>query len=470
MRSLQTAKIFIVLTTTLLFTGCAHQQLVDAGEEFNQQGRYELAVEKYQKALELKPNDRKTQQDLTFAQDQLNFWLEELHAQADTAKQQGLNGRALLLYGKVAQLTRDNSTLNHYKALRKQLREQNYYKIELQIPAQLSERIARNLANVRLINQADSHKANEFAAKISFTDPKFSTRSGGKQVTEQYVSGYETIPNPDYLHLQQDISDDRAHIAEHTDIVQFEQGIAHKHINTIDSLRKSKELAYLKMQKAAKGSSDYKRWQTEYNKFTKQVTAAEKNQHSHKVTLDKYERELQDFHALLLTHLNELSQLPPTAEREVYSDYTFEVKQISKVASGNVSLSFKNGPIKNKAVTVTVSDETHEAHPIIELTKNPLELPGKTAMTNRYKTQLSKTAESLIAAHAKDYRQDLKINANQKYGADEQLEGLVQYGLSSDDGVDEQTLRKMRRILEQEFGITGEFRVNQLLDVLNVRF
>lgn len=452
-----------LLLLTLLSTGCAHKRLVKDGEDLNRQGRYELAVEKYKKALALKPKDKKTQQNLAFAEEELNHWLDEIYSQAIAAKQQGLQGRALLLYGKVAQLRKDSDAFSNYKQLHQQISEQAYYKLALHIPDDLSGNIARRLKHVRLIDKANQDNSNEFTAKINYSSPKFSSQKVKKQVTQQYVSGSETITNPDYTHLQQDIAEDRQHISEYTGKVDYQSHAVEDLRYHLRDLAKDKEIAQLRMNDAKPGSSQYYHRRNEVNRLTAAISEKEHQLSAQNSKLDAFIHKLDDYRKVLDKHLNELSYLPPTVEQEVYSDHTYALKQVTKTAAGNVSLSVKNGPTKTKSVNVKATDETHKAQPVIELSYNPLVLPSDEDMTINYRQKVASEAESLITAHARDHRKNLKEQAQRQSGVDQKLEGFVRYGLSGDDGVEDQTARKMRRMLEQEFGITGEFRINQLL-------
>lgn len=456
---------FIVLGLFCLAAGgCAHKRLIEAGEDLNRQGRIELAVEKYKQALEIEPNDRETRQNLEMAQAQLDDWLDDIHRQAQNAEQRGLNGRALLLYGKVAQLRRDLNAHDSYKRLRSDISENAYYKLALQIPKGLNNNVARHIKNVRLIDKA-SGNANEFSAKITFTPAKHARQSSKKEVVEQYVSGTETVTNPDYIALQAAIREDRDTIREYEDKISGQRQVLERQREKLTSVRKDREIAQLRLDDTTEGSGQYYHWRNQVNLLNAEVTKQQNRVNQEQSELDKLIARQNEYNQALDSHLEELSYLPPTVEQPVYSDYAFEVKQISAVASGNLNLSFKNGPTKNKTVKVKVSDETHQEHPLIELDHNPLKLPNNSQMAAKYRQQVVKDAESLITSHAGDYRQQLKGDADRQNGIDQQLEAFVRYGLAGDDGVDEQSGRRMRRILEQEFGITGEFDINRLLNL-----
>ena len=194
-------QIILVSLTLVLASGCAHQRLVEDGEELTNKGRYELAVRKYKKALELKPKDHKTRQKLEQAQYELDLWRDNLLAEADNAKDAGLNGRAMLLYSKVAQLSSHNSTISseaisEYKALHKALKKQARYHLQVTNPQSLGNSLGQQIADVITIQQIDPQQSNHFRLKVHATSPELKTNSNIKEVSQSYVSGYETIANP----------------------------------------------------------------------------------------------------------------------------------------------------------------------------------------------------------------------------------------------------------------------------------
>jgi flagellar biosynthesis chaperone FliJ len=467
MRNISQIRILLVLFFALITTGCAHKNLVEEGGDLNRQGRYELAVEKYTKALALKPKDRKTQQDLAFAQGELNFWLDGVLAQADAAKQQGLDGRALLLYSKVAQLRHDQHSLNQYKQLHRQLSDQSKYKIAINYPTTLGSNLGRSLSDVQVIMQAQNDMPNQFSVKLSYSKPQFTTGESQREKVKQYVSGTETVANPDYLHLQDDIANERDHINDFIGQYDHQRDDVDDQHRRVSNLRKDREIAQLKLGNATAGSNEYNKWRNEVNRLNTAVSKADQTLSNYQSQLDKLDHKIASAKKSLNEYLNALSYLPPTVEQDVYSDYLYLVKEVTRTGSGKLIVAFKDGSKKSKTVSVSYTDKGHDEHEIIGLGFNPIKLLSDKKLARKYNDKSRKEAEQAIARNATDYRNNLRDSANQMAGIDEKLEAWVRYGLSGQNGVDGYTAKQIRSQLQQEFGIAGEFEANKLLQLFS---
>lgn len=469
--------IILISLTLVLASGCAHQRLVDDGEELTNKGRYELAVQKYKKALELKPRDQKTRQKLEQAQYELDLWRDNLWAEADNAKDAGLHGRAMLLYSKVAQLSSHNSNINsevisEYKALHKTLKKQARYHLQVTNPQALGNSLGQQIADVIAIQQVDPQQTNHFRLKVHATNPELQTKSNIKEVTQSYVSGYETVANPEFHNLQNSIHDTRQELDswqgdyEHK---RVEYDRSHYHLV---SLEKDLDIARLRRDQARPNSNNYNYWRNEVDRLSHLVTHHRKEYNAISHQLDEINHHITAERQRLDHDLNALSYLSPTVEQEVYSDHHYQIEQLTRLALGKVKVEFSGNSASNferknlkrqKNITASASDDTHEEQPVLGLEFDPVNLPSDANMRKKYFDKAREQARQAITKHMKDYRQHLKQQANNQIGIDDKLEAWIHYGLSSANGVDDSTARTMRRQLEQEFGITGEFEINRLL-------
>jgi exonuclease VII small subunit len=469
MRRWYQTKLLLTCIVAVALSGCAHKNLIEDGQQFEQAGRYEMAVEQYQKALELKPKDSKTRQKLALAQQSLDLWLDELLQQADTAKTRGLKGRALILYSKVAQLRRDAHALAQYKSLHQQLKSQARYRLAINSPKALGNNIGDGLADVIITEQAELDQANQFTLAVKAAQPTFKTTSTIKEVTQSYVSGSETVANPDYLDLQQ-------HIGEHRDNIDHLQGdYAHKrdeldglhHRLTI--LEKDLQIARLSLAQAKPKQQNY--WRAEVDR-RHHLVVDQQNRYNHaRHQFDDLAHQIDDQQAQLNKALNELSYLPPTIEQDVYSDHSYRVEKVTRTGAGKLTVSFSGAnnsfthadQIRSKTVKASYSDEGHDEQPRLDLAFNPVKLQSDQNIGRKYYQNSKVQTQSAIIKHLKDYRQHLRNRADQANGIDHKLEAWVHYGLSGSNGVDHSTQSAMTQQLKQEYGIAGEFNVNELL-------
>ena len=465
-RSLKfSSSLLLLLLSTLLLSGCAHKKLIDAGEDFNREGRYEQAVSQYRQALALKPDDRVTQLKLDSAQRKLDNWLDELFKQAKAAKQDKHHGRALLLFGKVAQLRRDSYALNQYKQLHQQLSNQYRYKIAVNSPTTLGANLGRSLKGVKVIKTVNKTNANEFSVTISHGQPTFDSSKKTMERKEQYVSGVVTVPNPDFIHLQQDIGEDRDRIEQLSNELDHQSQILKSRQRESDLLRKDLEIAKLRLQQSTAASPEYSRLQRNVDHYQQALNQSHRYYDKDAKAFDSIDKKLHNSQEGLSQHLDKLSYLSPTAKQDVLSDYHYEVDEMTRTASTRVTMTFNDQPAKSKNVTTSFSDETHDEHPRIKREFDPLALISDKKLTQQLYQQARKQAEQAIADHAKQYAENLKHSANQTVGVDDKMEAWVGYGLSDGSGVDQRTAYQMQHQLRQEFGIAGQFPINSLLDL-----
>ena len=469
MRHWYHSKLLLSFIMVCGLSGCAHKNLIEDGQEFEQVGRYELAVQQYQRALELKPKDSKTRQKLAMAQQSLDFWLDDILRQADSAKAQGLDGRALILYSKVAQLRRDAHALAQYKSLHQQLKTQARYHLAINDSSQLGNNIGSGLADVIVTEQADTNQANQFALNIKVAQPAFKTTSTIKEVTQSYVSGSETVANPDYLDLQQHIGDHRNKIANLQNDYGHQRDELDELHHRLTWLEKDLQIARLSLAQAKPRQQNY--WRAEVDRRHHLVIDQQNRYNDARHHFSDLAKQIDAQRDELNEALNSLSYLPPTTEQDIHSDHSYRVEQVTRTATGQLTVSFDGANnsfthadlVRSKTINASHSDEGHDEQPRLDLAFNPVTLQSDQKISRRYYQSSKEQAQNAIIKHLNDYRQHLRSRANQANGVDDKLEAWVYYGLSGSNGVDNSTQNAMARQLTQEYGVAGEFEINKLL-------
>jgi hypothetical protein len=463
MSTISSCKLLLLIVCGLIATGCAHKKLLKAGESFNSQGRYELAIENYKNALSIEADDQETQKKLKLAQQQLDLWLDKILKQGDIAKQKGLDGRALLLYSKVAKIRHDQYALTQYKKLHQQLSSQTRYKLAIKKSHGLGNNLAHSLTNVHLISKIEQSKGNHFSLQLTLSPPSFVTRSVMRDEKQQYVSGSKTIANPEYLQLQQQIVDTRKQLQQYADDADSQQEQLSHARRLVSALAKDLEIAQLKLANTAPNSSVQIRWQQEVTRVNTALKQAQQEVSRQRDGLDSVNHYFNLSEQKLSKQLDALSYLAPTAEQDVLDDYRYQIKQVTRTGSGQLTSTFSDGVTALKTVTASYTDDGHGKHPLIELKHNPVSLISDKKLRAQYYQNSTKQAEQDINNHFIDYRNNLKYKAEQTPGIDQKLEAWVLYGLCAKQGVDGQTADRMRNQLAHELGIAGEFDINQLL-------
>jgi tetratricopeptide (TPR) repeat protein len=145
----------LTLTTLMvaaLLTGCAQHQSITDGDKYLQAGQYELAVEQYNRATQLDPDDQKLKAKAQQARKQYHAALKRLQQEARAMEQAGRYSVALLLYGKVVSVDPHSSSNLRYQALRQKLVEQYIFRLKLaQDPQVFGRYFLQKQSNVKLV-------------------------------------------------------------------------------------------------------------------------------------------------------------------------------------------------------------------------------------------------------------------------------------------------------------------------------
>lgn len=465
-------RLITIFVAVLTLSGCAHKRLIDDGEQHQQTGRYEQAVKSYQQALNIKPNDQKTQQKLAIAQQALDVWLDRLTVAALQAKNQNLPGRAMLLYSKVAQLRADQNAIQNYKALHQQILKQSRYHLFAQGPSQFGQQFAARIADVVITNNQNANSNNHFELSATISEPQFNTSSDSKTVTQSYISGYETVANPEFHALQDNIANNRDQLEHYQADYNIKlSGADHAHLQLV-AVEKDLEIARLRLNQANPNTSNYNYWRNEINRLSH--IADDKKHHYDDIRsqLDAINHRIEETRHEVDNNLNELSYIQPTVEQPVHAEHHYEVQQVTRTATGKLHVRFSadNNSLfankslrRSKTITAHDSDEGHQEQPLLNLSFNDINLQSDQQISRQFYANGKEQARIAIKQHLNDYRGHLREQANQVAGIDEQLEAGVIYGLSGSDGVDRPTATNMKNQLRQEFGIAGEFEINKLL-------
>jgi len=453
-------RIALIVSIALGLGGCAHQRHTDSAKDFLQEGRFELAVEDFRRALKLKPNNADNLQGLKIAEAGLARWLLDLRSSASLAYQNQQLGKALLLYGKLVQLDSDSESLWRYQQLTDQLTRQHALKLSLQYDSMLlGANFGENIQGVDVQRGQDtnhiSFKLNNYQSSRNYVE---------SSETQEYLAGIETLVNPDYLHTQDRIRDNRHQVKKsrreakryksrkrslNADIDRVQQTInqrvsalADKDPATAEYARLERSLAEARKSKA------------------KLVAKREENQRS----LNKYEKRFHHAEHDLEEAYERLAYLPPTVEQEVFDTYAYTLGTLSQMMSVDLLIQ-ESGRRHTQTALFTRSDSEHGAHPIIGLAaKDAIELSSK-----HMRAEADKSASSLGRIYLEELRDEHRRSLAQRRQTEshpgERLELGVAYLLAGDQSRDSQLESELKQHLFREFGLAGEFPIHHLLNL-----
>lgn len=450
-------KIGLMTSAIAIMSGCAHQNFMDEGKKYAQSNQYEAAVEQFKLALNEEPDDANTQQQLKLAQAQLDQWANALAPVADNAFQQKNLGKALILYGKNAQITKSPHAVKRYKTIYEQLRNQSI----------VNAKVKSNTLGFddTMLNSIDGIKYSDTATStltFSQSNPVFEIQQSRQDAVTQYISGSQLIANPELVELQhelQDIRNRRRHYERDMSNLRHQ---AQSQRNEVQNIASQLQRAEMKM--TASNLSDNQRasYNQEVNSLRSQLNSAKQQERN---STRDFDHAKSDYRRLgdKIQHLaTDISLTPAVVEVPVYSDYVYQEFKQTNSLDGVLYLNI-NSVVRTAGVAVTSTDVSHPAHPTIDLAANPLNVLSQQQLAPQYSQERYQIGlrliDELIAEHKASYLYQAQDSSNLEH----KMTLLVQHGLITHDGASSNAANMLNQMLVNEFGQGGIFNINQLL-------
>ncbi|OZG72625.1 hypothetical protein BTA51_13935 [Hahella sp. CCB-MM4] len=463
---MQLIKLSRVLMSVLLVatvSGCAHHNLMEAGEDYTSQGRYELAMQAYQKALKLEPDDQETMDQFSQSRDRFNQWLTSVRQAADKSYAQDHRGKAMLLYGKIADATQDPTALTRYNEIHQEMADNHQLYIQLEKdPILFGNYLGEEINGLTLVHGSISHTPETSSVYIQRGPVRFHYQETESPEVGQYVSGQVPVDNPEYASLQQEASMHR-HRVEHerNQLMTYRQD--QKDLGRERrSLEKDLRVVENKLSKLDPATSEYQQKKLEQEDLRSKISGlndrirwTKDKIHEQRRDVDHAERELEDI-------LTGFDRIPPTIWEDVISDYHYTRYILSKTAESTLIVDI-DGRRREVPLEVVSEDDHYPDHPTISLAGKSANLESDQAMTQRLNNEARTTAENQLKSMVYQHKQGLLALANQANDSEERLTGWVAHGIAGNPGVENDVASKMRAHLELEFGKAGEFDINHLL-------
>ncbi len=449
----------------LVLSGCAHQNLMDDATDYLVQGRYELAVERYREALRLEPNNKETQRQLNQARQQLQTWLGKVKQAALQAQNERQQGKALILNAKLASLNHDQAALQNYNELYQNIKQKYQYQVVLSYPESLlGESLGYEIAGLQLVDQKSARANNRVNIQFSLSKPKTRIRETEQIITTQYVSGMETIANPDYLHLQDDISKQRYTLDDYHNKLthlQKDQKTLQYHLTAME---KDLQIAELRLSRVPVNSQRYADLQMQIQHLNDDIAGQKNILFKNEKKIKKAEKRYYRADQRLSKLLDELSYLPPTAEQEVYRDYQYPQQTLKQTITSQLIMNI-DGKTVQWPISLEESDQSHAAHPRIGLSRKKPNLQSRRHFELKLYQQARKVADAKLARQVAIYKQQILNSASQADSHNERFDLWIGSALAGAQGVNQDVARKIQQSLLLEFGQGGEWRINKLINL-----
>jgi len=448
-----------VFLASLLFmlSGCAHQNYMEEGQKFSQSNQYEAAVQQFNLALNEEPDDVVTQKQLQNAKSQLNQWALALEPKADTALKNDNLGKALLLYGKSAQITKSEHSVKRYKSIYAKLRNESMVTANV---------IANKLGiNNTTLNKIDGIRANKSATtSLSFaqSNPIFEIQQSTQEAVTQYISGSQLIENPELVDLQHQLQDLRSRRNQYDHEISSLRNESHNERTHIQRLSSQLQRVEMSLSATNLSNSQLTRYNQQAANLRNQLSNAKRNEKSVAHHLNEAQHSFNSvsdkFH-----HLSEdLSITPAVVEVPVYSDYVHQEFHQTNTLSGVVYLNV-NKVTRTASVSVASSDTSHPAHPTINLAANPLDVLSQQQLIPQYNTEQFNIGLRLINELIAEHKSSYLFKAQDATNLDNKMTLLVQHGLITHEQASSNAVKNLNDMLVTEFGRGGIFNIKKLL-------
>ncbi|MDP2562747.1 hypothetical protein [Psychrobium sp. 1_MG-2023] len=451
---------FFIVSAVLLLSGCAHKNYMESAENLMVSQQYELAVQEFTLALKEKPNDQLTRDKLTHAKSLLASWATDLLVKAQHAETNGQTAKALLLYAKVAQLTPNSSATSAYQRLYRELRDKSQIKVNIQPNnIYLDNTVAVNIDGLQVVNKRNS---NIKQLKFAQSNPIFEIQQSNSTALTQYISGSQTIANPDILDLQHqlaDIKDDRYSIKRSVRKLTRQLNQHKKSLQQFTSRKQSLEMKLLATNLTTERKQSLERQLSDVNNEHKY----HKKQHEKAASrLTKQRKKLNKINHQQEHIADALIHTPPVVEVPVYTDYEYIQQHQTNTLTSVLYLTV-NKITRTAKVMVDSQDDSHPAHPIIGLAANPMEVLNKTALSPRLAQERVHIAQQLLTQLVDEQYLNYFYQAQQTNNIDEKFDSLVAHGLMKRAGANQDAASQLQQMLSLEFGQGAHFNINQLL-------
>jgi len=451
---------FLLLMTALVFvTGCAHQRLSESANENLQQGRYELALQDYEQALALKPNNRQNLEGKLQAQRQLDLWLDRVQETADSAYARAEKGKALLLYAKIMELRNTPQAVRRYQSLLGEISEAQQLSLKLSGDAGIfGADFGASIPGLTLVSNAKAGESYTF----SVANYQGKTLLEEKRLSQTYLADIETLANPEFLFRQNEIHENKSTLRA---IKQDFKGLKHRLKKLNGSLNSSQsriQQLEASTETLTPGSKPYQRVQA-----TLEREKANRRKLKHKIS-ETHERvkhaqhERHHYTDALDRNYEVLSLLAPTIEREIFADYEYTVGYLTQTMKADLHVR-NRGQLEKMSVVYTHTDSEHDAHPTIDLAEKEAFSETQKNMRNGADREALKRARSFVSELVSEHRYQIKVAGDNTANPRLRFEYRVAYLLAGDQSSDAQLEHDIRRHLELELGHAGEFRIAHLL-------
>lgn len=452
----------IIVFCTMFLGGCAHKRHIEAGDQYMQQGRYELAIRAYQEALNSRSRDKDTRQKLSLAESQFAQWLSQISQQAQQAESQNQLEVALLLHAKLAEQG-DYESKQAFNRLYSQIRPNVVYQVYLQQQhnINLTQSVQTHpdlaLSNSSVAGTGGANLTVDLGAEQFSISEKQIVRSG------EFLEGYRTEENPEFHRLNHDIDYLEERIRDLDRDWRRADDKLQRQKTEVRLLEKDQEIWTLKLSNLPSDSSAAIQLRSKLNVLERTTLPNArrelKKRQDKKSSIDSNLEKKRKKRRRLLEDFRHTS---PTVQIPVYSTLEYPVQVMTKHVSGQLKMTTDQGISTNLVIREQHTDEGHTAVPLLQLERDPIQLNSDLQMQLAYKAKATEDAMLTILRWKDGYRRTLASNAQNAQTPDQRTTLFVRYLLSGEVS-DPSVVAQFKQQLSFTYGQAGEFDIPMIL-------
>ncbi len=341
-------------------------------------------------------------------------WQDVLVQEAAAAQAAQRSGDSLLLWAKISQLSADVEHRRKFQALRSEIQDEMAYRMRVTSTGRAANPIIARLLEFKRGTLAVGNHASPMAdASVRFDDFRVVDQRDALTSTVQYQDGVRQVPNPTYASRLSDVQDDERRLAEaenevnraENKVVQYEQSVAREGDSPNTSTGAEQSLT--------RAQSDLTR--------------------ARDTVIDKRND--------VIRSKDDLSRVPQYVDEPVYRSLSFPVSRITRTATAKLTVlvTHTDGRPSNQVsenVSVSMTDETHDAQQIAGVAADPLNLPGNNEMlASLYEVSVERSKAAVLKDFA-EWRGLLLQSAIRENNPDARVEILVRYVITDPKSAD----------------------------------
>lgn len=479
-----------ILIPFLFFHGCAYKKYIKSGDDLLSAGKVEQAIERYEESLMLNRNSTEASERLEHARSLLEDWRGNvLLKEAATAEEKGLDGLSLLLYAKANTIKKDIVSDRKVKELKEKITPQIKYKVSLSIHRSTNkalnhglktafENLNAYLAEDQALIELTGNAPNRF--ELTLESPSFSETIRTESRSGTYVSQTIQVDNPEYFealdeinHTKSIIADlkrerneykrdmiyyakrchDDSDISSDFDSTSFEKGDIYKDISAHRPHIADKKTPFEHYNHENSSAEQYRYETPSSERYSHEKTNCPDREKFERVKWEhgKIIRDILEAYESLERLEENLRQIPATIPKDVYSTHHYPVTIHELKSTLNFALK-NSGGNTHKNITLTYSDDEHDAQPLLNIPGNPLRLPDSNEMTSRLILKARGEVVRAIKADFERKRKQFIKPAALDSDHDRLVNDLVYHCLSCLGKIDILVSCKIAELMEKKLG------------------